>query len=234
MDELQKLHPDRDLQCYFFRPSAAAALSQTSATGFTVSGTWREQFDWAVIEWNRDDVFQHPALRPLPDGDLSGLTLSYDETRSNCIPIDSNLFATVDWPTLRLWADDGTGEKVYRIPLLNCATAMEGQYQPASAQITLAGTVTPDDYVGFSFLEEHYTYQLRQDDTLLYALQQLVAAVQAFSSTMSASLTGATITLTYSRPGGGNSGANGNRVGLYTYVSGAATEQWDGQWRQFS
>ena len=166
MDELQKLRPDRDLQCYFFRPSAAAALSQTSATGLTVSGSWRQQFDWAVIEWNRDDVFQHPSLRPLPDGDLSGLTLSYDETRSNCIPIDSNLFATVDWPILQIWADDGTGEKVYRIPLLNCATAVEGQYQPASAQITLAGTVTPADYVGFSFLEENYTYQLRQDDTL--------------------------------------------------------------------
>jgi len=234
MDALQKLRPDRDLQCYFFRPSAAATLSQTSATGFTVSGTWRQQFDWAVIEWNRDDVFQHPALRPLPDGDLSGLTLSYDETRSNCIPIDSNLFATVDWPILRLWADDGTGEKVYRIPLLNCATAVEGQYQPASAQITLAGAITPADYVGFSFLEEHYTYQLRQDDTLVYALQQLVAAVQAFSSTMSASLTGTTITLTYSRPSGAAAGANGNRAGVYTYVSGAATEQWDSQWRQFS
>ena len=42
--------------------------------GFTVSGTWRQQFDWAVIEWNRDNVYEHPAFRNLPDGDLSGLT----------------------------------------------------------------------------------------------------------------------------------------------------------------
>ena len=33
--------PIGDLQCYFFEPSAIAALSATSATGYTVSGTWR-------------------------------------------------------------------------------------------------------------------------------------------------------------------------------------------------
>lgn len=235
MDTLEKLRPDMDLQCYFFRPSAIAALSATSSTGFTVSGTWRQQFDWAVIEWNRDDVFEHPAFRPLPDGDLSGLTLSYQETRSNCIPIDSNLYGTVDWPTLRVWADDGSGEKVYKVPLTSYATAIAGQYQAAAAQITLGGTITPNDYVGFAFLDEHYSYQMRQDDTLVYALQQLVDAVQAFSPAMSASLAGCTITLTYARPNGTiTTGANGNRVGLYTYVSGAGTEQWDCPWRQFA
>src|ERR1051326_7170948 len=213
MDNLEKLRPDGDLQCYFFQPSAIAALSATSPTGFTVSGTWRQQFDWAVIEWNRDNVFEHPAFRPLPDGDLSGLTLSYQETRSNCIPIDSNLYATVDWPSLRIWADDGTGEKVYKIPLASLATAIAGQYQPATAQVTLGGTITPGDYVGFAFLDEHYSYQMRQDDTSAYALQQLVAAVQAFSPTMSASLAGTTVTLTHSRPNSANqTGANGNRV----------------------
>lgn len=235
MDILEKLRPDRDLQCYFYRPSAIAALSATSPTGFTLSGTWRQQFDWAVVEWNRDDVFEHPAFRPLPDGDLSGLTLSYEETRSNCIPIDSSLYATVDWPSLRIWADDGAGEKVYRIPLAGFATAITGQYQPASCQITLGGTVTPGDYIGFAFLDEHYSYQMRQDDTLAYALDQLRQAVSAFSTTMSASLVGTAITLTYERPNSTvATGANGNRVGLYTYVSGAGTEVWDFAWREFS
>jgi len=100
-DPLTKLRPDRDLQCYFLQPSAVAALSDTSAAGFTISGSWRQQFDWAVLEWNRDNVFEHPALRNLPDGDLSSLRLSYEERRSNCIPIDSTLFPTVDWPYLR-------------------------------------------------------------------------------------------------------------------------------------
>src|SRR5690349_1297992 len=176
MEILEKLRPDRDLQCYFYRPSAIAALSGTSATGFTLSGTWRQQFDWAVIEWNRDDVFEHPAFRPLPDGDLSGLTLSYEETRLNCIPIDSSLYATVDWPSLRIWADDGNGEKVYNIPLKDHMTPVEGDYHPSCAQITLGGTVTADDYIGFAFLDEHYTYQMREGGTLGYALQQLVDA----------------------------------------------------------
>src|SRR6201998_759952 len=116
-EQIQKLSPHRDLQCFFFQPSAVAALSGASATAFTVSGTWRQQFDWAVIEWNRDNVFEHPAFRSLPDSNLGGLTLSYKETRDNCIALDSDLFPTVDWPSLRVWADDGSGEKVYKVPL---------------------------------------------------------------------------------------------------------------------
>src|SRR3954447_20223150 len=116
-EQLQKLSPHRDLQCFFFQPSAVAALSGASATGFTVSGTWRQQFDWAVIEWNRDNVFEHPLLRNLPDGDLSGLTLSYEETRENCIHLDSSLFHTVDWPTLRVWAEADGVENIYFVPL---------------------------------------------------------------------------------------------------------------------
>ena len=48
-ERLSKLRPDRDLQCYFQEPSAIAALSETSPTGFTVSGGWRQQFDWASV-----------------------------------------------------------------------------------------------------------------------------------------------------------------------------------------
>jgi hypothetical protein len=247
---LQKLTPNQDLQSYYFQPSAIAALSATSPAGFTVSGCWREQFDWAVIEWNRDDVFEHPSMRPLPDGDLSGLTLSYQETRTNCIALDSTLFPTVDWPTLRIWAvsaagvdpyNDPGGEQVFKVPLANYATPIASAYQPASAQITLSGTITAGDYVGFFFLDEHYSYLMLAGDTLENALTQLVAAVQivnpdpAANSVMSATLTGTTITLTFSRPGQTQpTGANGNRIGLYTYVSGAGTEQWDCAFRQFS
>jgi hypothetical protein len=83
-EQLFKLSPHRDLQSYFYQPSAIAALSGASESGFTLSGTWRQQFDWAVVEWNRDNVFEHPALRYLPDGDFSGLTLSYIEERIHC------------------------------------------------------------------------------------------------------------------------------------------------------
>src|SRR5947209_782676 len=116
-EQLTKLRPDRDLQCYFERPSAIAALSNCATDRFTVSGTWRQQFDWAVVEWNRDNVFEHPLFRNLPDGDLAGITLSYDEQRDNCIPMDSDLYATVDWPSLRIWAETESGEVLYKVPL---------------------------------------------------------------------------------------------------------------------
>jgi hypothetical protein len=235
MDTLTKLRPDRDLQCYFFQPSAAAALSATSPTGFTLSGAWRQQFDWAVIEWNRDNVFEHPAFRPLPDGDLSGLTLSYEETRTNCIPIDSDLYPTVDWPNLRIWAGDSGQEQVYRVPLKTYATPVEGQYQPGQAQFTLSGAVTAGDSVGLAFPEEHYYYQFNDGDTLVTGLQHLVSDINAISGTYSATLSGSTVTVIYwSAHQASPTGANGNRVGVYSYVSGAGTEQWDCAARQFT
>src|SRR5277367_2375780 len=196
-ETLQKLQPDRDLQCYFFEPSAVAALSATSAAGYTVSGTWRQQFDWAVIEWNRDNVFEHPAFRYLPDGDLSGLTLTYNETRENCIPLASDLFPTVDWPNLRVWCDVGTTETLYKVPLKNYATPIAGSYSPATVQFQLGGTVTAGDYVGIVFLTEHYPYLMNSGDTLEFAIQNIVAGVNAFSPTMTAIQSGTSITLTY-------------------------------------
>ncbi len=238
---LEKLRPDHDLQCYFFHPSAIAALSGASANGFTLSGTWRQQFDWAVVEWNRDNVFEHPSFRNLPDGDLSGLTLTYEETRTNCISLDSDLFPTVDWPTLRIWADDGSGEKIYKVPLKDHAVAIEGAYGPAVAEIELGGSVTPGDVVGFAFLDEHYSYQMTANP-LEFAVQNLVDGVNAFSPTMTATQTGTKIQLSYL--GGASTGratlatsttgGNGNRLGLYTYASGSQTEQWDVAWKQFA
>jgi len=129
-ETLEKLRPDRDLQCYFERPSAVAAMHHATASGFQVSGAWRQQFDWVVIEWNRDNVFEHPMFRYLPDGDLSGLTLSYEETRTNCIPMDSDLYPTVDWPYLRVWADAGDGEEFYQVRLKDYAEPVAGERPP--------------------------------------------------------------------------------------------------------
>src|SRR5271165_347614 len=236
-DILEKLRADQDLQCYFLEPSAIAALSSTSANGYTVSGTWRQQFDWAVIEWNRDNVFEHPAFRSLPDGDLSGLTLSYLETRQNCIQLDSDLYPTVDWPTLRIWANNGSGEQIYKVPLANYATPAAGIYQSATVQFTLGGAVTAGDYVGIAFLSEHYPYLMNTGDTLDFAIQNIVAGINAFSATMTAAAMGATITITYvgaGRPTSSTTGANGNIIGAYTYVSGTQTEHWDAISRLFS
>ena len=222
---LNKLTPNRDLQCYFFEPSAIAALSQTSETGFTVSGTWRQQFDWAVIEWNRDNVFEYPALRNLPDGNLSGITLSYEEARTNCIAIDSTWYATVDWPSLRIWADDSSGnETIYYVPLLNYATPAAGSYTQATAQFELTGTVTPQDYIELAWLDQHFNYQIQAGDSLETAISSLSAAINDGQATggVTAVANGTQITLTYI----GTPGANGNRIGVYGTVHGQGTESW--------
>ncbi len=240
-ETLTKLRPDRDLQCYFQRPSAVAALSETSASGFTVSGSFRQQFDWAVVEWNRDNVFEHPALRCLPDGDLSGLRLSYDEERVNCMAMDCTLWPTVEWPFLRIWATGEDGiERLYRVPLREHATPLEGEYRGAEAVFELGGMVTGKDYLelaweagdGVSPWDRHATHMLYGDQSLEDAVAILSSAIAAGtdSTGMTAEADGRRITLRYKSA----AGANGNRVGVYANVSGANTETWSPGWQTMS
>ncbi len=223
-ESLEKLRPDRDLQCFFFRPSAVAALSGAGPTGFAVSGTWRQQFDWAVIEWNRDNVYEHRILRNLPDGDLSGLTLSYKEQRTNCILMDSALFPTVDWPYLRIWAEDAGGdEQLYRVKLADYATVSQGTAVAAEATFTLQGTLTAGDVVELSWLNENYFHTITGADTIGSVLADLELNINAFSTTVSAvhSAPSGTITLTNF-----TAGEDGNRLGIVASVSGVQTESW--------
>jgi hypothetical protein len=226
---ITRLQPDRDLQCYFLQPSAVAALSQASPTGFTVSGSWRQQFDWAVVEWNRDNVFEHPALRNLPNGDLTGMSLSYTETRTNCIALDSLWFPTVDWPYLRVWL--GGDDTAYDVPLANYATAV-GPYVPAMAQFELQGTPTSLDYIQLAWEDQQFNYQLTPTDTLATAINNLAYAITAGQATgmVSATASGNQITLTYL----GALGSNGDRVGVYGTVHGAGTESWAPAFALFS
>ena len=136
--------------------------------------------------------------------------------------MDSDLFPTVAWPSLRIWTDDGTGEQIYFVDLRSHATFLPGSYTPATVQFTLGGSLTTGDYIGFAFLSEHYSYQILGGDSLASALGNLVSAVNAFSTTMVAAQTGATVTLTYGRdPSTSTYGANANRIGVYTYVQGS-------------
>jgi hypothetical protein len=234
-EQLTKLRPDRDLQCYFQRPSAIAALSRTSTTGFTVSGCWRNPFDWAVVEWNRDNVFEHPKLRNLPDGDLSGVRLSYTEVRTNCIPMDSSLYPTVEWPYLRIWAEHNGLEKQYDVPLndsrLGYAMPGAGAYGSAAVTFELQGTITGGDYIELAWLDQHFNYLVTGSDNLESAATGLSGGINRWGDgTVSASADGTKITLAYVA----TSGANANRIGVYGTVHGSATEIWSPPWAMFS
>ena len=227
---LYKLSPNRDLQVYFERPSAIAALSGATETGFEVSGTWRQQFDWAVVEWNRDNVFEPHFMRSLPDGDLSGLTLTYEEVRDNCIPMDSDLYPTVDWHVLRVWTQGPSGVDFYKVDLRALAAPIEGGYSCPVLTMTLGGSATGGDFVGISLLDEHYTYEVQSGDSIEDAIVALASIVNTFSSYADGTAVGASITLTLHGAGfsAANStiGANGNRVGAYGFVSGSKSEVW--------
>lgn len=230
-EQLTKLRPDRDLQCYFQQPSTVAALSATSASGFTLSGCWRQQFDWVVLEWNRDNVFEHPALRKLPDGDLGGVRLQYDEERTNCIPLDSTTYDSVDWKYLRIWEESDGVETFHRVPLKQYATPVGGYVQP-TVRLQLEGIPTVGDRIELAWLDQHANYRMEPGDTLADAVAGLAGFINAASATsgVTAVENGATITLTYQ----GALGANGNRVGVYGNVSDARTESWSPSWGMFS
>lgn len=235
MEQLNKLRPDRDLQCYFQEPSAIAAFSQTSPNGFTVSGCWRDPFDWVVVEWNRDNVFEHPSIRNLPDGNMSGVQLSYQEIRTNCISMDSTLYPTVEWPYLRIWADNGGVETLYDVPLdaptLGYATPIGGSFTSATITFQLSGTPTGGDYIELAWLDRQFNYLLTGTDTLETAVGALSGAINQFGDgTVSASAIGTQITLTYAA----SFGANANRIGVYGTVNGLSTEVWSPNWANFS
>ncbi|HEY2017157.1 MAG TPA: hypothetical protein VGH38_26810, partial [Bryobacteraceae bacterium] len=180
-------------------------------------------FDWAIVEWNRDNVFEHPALRKLPDGDLSGVHLIYRETRTNCIPIDSTTYDSIDWSYLRIWEESGGAENFHRVPLKQYATPI-GSYTQPTVQFELKGSPTTRDQIELAWLDQHASYQLGPGDSLATAVTGLAGFINASSATsgVTATAAGAVITLTYR----GLPGSNGNRVGVYGTVSGAKTETW--------
>ncbi len=232
-EQLYKLSPHRDMQCYFLTPSAIAAMSQASDAGFTVSGKWRQQFDWTVVEWNRDNTFEHPMLRYLPDGDLSGLKLTYSEQRIGCIPIQSNLVPVVDWNDLRIWATpEGGTEQIYRVPIASVASPVAGNYVASSATMTLMGSPGTSNRVGVALLEQHYYYTVAEGDTLADIAAGLAIGINGNSSIPAsadfvAHSNGPSITITWRATSTNywSLGTNGNRVTVYGFA-GSTTQVW--------
>jgi hypothetical protein len=247
-EQLLKLSPHRDLQAYYFQPSAIAALSGATETGFTFSGSWRQQWDWAVVEWNRDNTFEHPLLRYLPDNgtpDFTGLTLSYIEQRTNCVPLESNIYPSVEWPYLRSWVPNGTShDDIYFVRLADYATPAPGSsYQNASVTMTLTGNVTPNLRVGLAFIgtfaaaagpsgvpiEQQYWYAPQTGDTTLVAVAVgLANAINAGSQDIEATAQGNSIVCTYRGTGSlrDKTGANANRIGVYGFVQEGSQVSW--------
>src|SRR5712671_1615480 len=114
-ETIYKLQPDRTVALRGFDSfAAAAAIHNASASGFTVSGTFRDPADFAVaVLYDADNFFEHPSIKYLPDFDFSGLTLNFRLQYTEAVqPIDSPKFNWIDWATLDCVRADGSTAKV--------------------------------------------------------------------------------------------------------------------------
>ncbi len=152
-ETIYKLQPHRTIYLRGFdRRGAAAALHSASDAGFTASGVWRDQADFAVVVlWDADDPFGHYTFRYLPDFDFSGITLEFDLALTNAQAIDSRKYAWIDWPFLDYVLEDGTAGQVdLRQHMTQTGAAA------ASATWTVAGSCEPWDRVTLWF--ENYAF----------------------------------------------------------------------------
>jgi hypothetical protein len=99
-EAIHKLEPHRTLYLRGFdRRGCAASLNNASASGFTVSGVFSDQADFAVLVlFDADDQFGHLfTTKYLPDFSLTGVTLDFDLAITNAQNPISRKFQSVPW-----------------------------------------------------------------------------------------------------------------------------------------
>jgi hypothetical protein len=186
-ETISKMQPDRTLYVASFSPqSAIGTIHHASASGFELSGRFNALTDNVILEWNRDNDFEHPLLRYLPDGDFTGLTLSYDFAHTGLADIASAIFPYTGFPYLNIYA--GTNESLYQITLKNYATPVTGDaHLAASATISLGGSTTANDAVTVLFFGEAYSYTIvTSGESPSLAVASLVSQINSASQTMTA------------------------------------------------
>lgn len=215
---ITKVQPDRTLYIASFSPrSAMGVIHNATATGFRVTGRFSALNDNVILEWNRDNDFEHPAIRYLPDGDFTGLTLSYDMSHSGLVDIATELFAYTDFPYLAIYA--GNPEQRYLVALKDYAVPVAGDtHDPAATSLSLSGTLAEGDTAAVLFFGEAYWQTAALDDTPADLIAAMADEIHNGSATMDATADGATLTLTTRRLGD-----DANLIRGYTLSTGAAS-----------
>ncbi|HKD05065.1 MAG TPA: hypothetical protein VKB79_04105 [Bryobacteraceae bacterium] len=160
-ERICKLQPDRTVSLRGFDGFyAAATVHDASPAGFTVSGTFRDPADFAVVVlYDADNFYEHPSIKYLPDFDFSGLTLSFNVIYSDgAQPLDSPKFNWIDWATLDCILADGS---IKSITLWDQAELLSPNFPAASATInviTNAGGIEAYDRLTLWFNELAFDY----------------------------------------------------------------------------
>jgi hypothetical protein len=137
---------------------ASAALHSATSDSFKVSGTFRDQADFAVVVlYDADNFYEHPRLKYLPDFNFDGLTLSFDVKYTGLMPLDSGMYQTIDWPFLDFIRKDESTGRVRLCP--NNATKIAGSYTRASTSFTIVANEPKQfDYLTLWYLDIPYEY----------------------------------------------------------------------------
>lgn len=158
-ERIYKLQPNRTLALRGFDGlGASAAMHSATATGFKVSGVFRDPADFCVlILHDADDFYEHPSIRYLPDFNFAGLTLTFDVHYSGLRTLDSPRFATIDWPYLDVIKADGT--RPPPTALFPHAVKVGGTWSQASGTFTIVdGGLKEFDRVTLWYLNLSFDY----------------------------------------------------------------------------
>src|SRR5277367_3467528 len=134
----------------FDRRGCAASLNNASASGFTVSGVFSDQADFAVLVlFDADDQFGHLfTTRYLPDFSLSGVTLDFDLAITSSQNPVSRKYQSVPWGAISYITKSESPGTVSLQPMATSATGMAA----ASATFTVNGSPVGYDRIELVYL----------------------------------------------------------------------------------
>lgn len=164
-ERIHKLQPNRTIQLLGFDDlGASGAIHDATANSFTVSGTFRDSGDFAVLTlYDADNFYEHPRLKYLPDFNFGGLKLTFDVRYTNLMPLDSPHYGSIDWPYLDVWKPSANLDQVSRIRLFDHATYVSGDYTQASGSFTIhSENISQYDRVTIWYLHRAFDYLVPQ------------------------------------------------------------------------
>jgi hypothetical protein len=137
-ETIYKLQPDRTVHLRGFdHLGASAAIHSADASGFRVTGNFRDASDFAVVTlYDADNFFEHPSLKYLPDFDFDGLRLTFDVAYEGLMPLNCSKYPTIDWPYLDAVLESGG---TARIRLSDHAEVIANPDQSAAARFEIVG-----------------------------------------------------------------------------------------------
>ena len=217
----------------FDRRGSAASMHNASASGFSMSGCWSDQVDFAVaVLFDADDTYGHLfTSRYLPDFNLAGVKLDFDLALTGCQNPISLKYASVPWGSLsyikRTVSAGVVTETPGTVPLNITATSGGSA---ATASFTIAGTPTTYDrlylvYLGNTVFDTNVggAYSITTGDTLAMVAAKVAALINSATSStcpLQAGSSGATVTVNYT-----SIGQDGNGVELLSMYKTAGTTQ---------